>query len=171
MLCFLAFSNANFPFGKKGEKINYRKFAIMLFFFREFIFICKIIYNQNKMKKLLITTICAGILCLSACKKEDDTKSTTTTPTTNTTPTLNKDNLVGKVWESQSGTTQHDFKANGIYSVSGTWAWLNNSDSMKLKQFTADVERIWYFKYCQGDSLECKLTSTGGWIKMKDHNW
>jgi len=122
-------------------------------------------------KKILFTIAAASLIAFGACKKDEDKKDDTNSGTT-TAPTLDKSNLYDKLWQTQSGATSHKFLANGNYidATGGTWKWLNNSDSMELIR-SGGSKQIWYFKYCQGDSMECTLGANGVIRKMRDHDW
>lgn len=79
---------------------------------------------NKKVKLALALLLAASIgLTLNGCKK-------TTDPGT-TTKTLNKSLLVGKTWYNDLGDEQLDIRANGKFSVYGTWKWVNNSDTFE----------------------------------------
>jgi len=58
-----------------------------------------------------------------------------------------------------------------VFRTDGTWKWLNNSDSMEIKMFSAGPPLVWYFNYCQGDSMEARGGSSGAYTKFRNYDW
>lgn len=126
------------------------------------------------MKKILFTIAATSLIIFGACKKEEDKKDDPTGGGgTAAEPTLDKNLLTnsGKIWQPQANNPKLDFKANGVFSNSGTWVWLNNSDSMEIKMFASGPTLVWYFNYCQGDSMEARTGSSGAYTKFRDRDW
>lgn len=71
---------------------------------------------------------------------------------------LQKELLYNKIWEN-SGGHQHHFKDGGLYKGTGTWKWLNNSDSMEIKSNGGAKPLIWVFHWNTETQMEC---SQGG---------
>lgn len=99
------------------------------------------------MKKVLAIALLALTLALVNCK---DKGTTDPTPT----KTLNKSLMVNKYWKTTTGIPLDNyFRSDGKICSSdgqmvfGTWAWLNNSDS--LEKVDATLGRsVWYVGYC-----------------------
>ncbi len=120
------------------------------------------------MKNFKIVLAAVSLLfVLHACKEK-----TTTEPTP--AKTLNKELLYNKTWYSQIGH-KHKFNDGGVYKTSGTWQWLNNSDSMEIQEIPNDLKYKWYFKSCTSTEMECTLGSDGkranAWVLYKDTPW
>lgn len=83
---------------------------------------------NKKVNLALALLVAASIgLTLNACKKTTDPDPGTTTKT------LNKTLLVGKTWYNDLGDELLDIRANGKFSVYGTWKWVNNSDTFEFQ--------------------------------------
>lgn len=83
---------------------------------------------MNKKVNLAFALLVAASigLTLNACKKTTDPDPGTTVKT------LNKTLLVGKKWYDDPGTEVLDIRAGGMFSTTGTWRWVNNSDTFEF---------------------------------------
>lgn len=117
------------------------------------------------MKKLLFILGLGMALTFGSCSKDESTGGTSGEKK------LDKSNILSKEWESQDGSLKHQFRTDGSYRQPGfgTWEWLNNSDSMEITSTGKTL--IWYFDYCEGDELQCRLGKSGNPVVMKDHDW
>ena len=87
--------------------------------------------------------------------------------------TLSKSLIVNKYWKTTSGVPlDHYFRSDGKICSSdgqmvfGTWAWLNNSDS--LEKVDATLGRsVWYAEYCTDTELKMKLSKSVWFIYTK----
>ena len=87
-----------------------------------------------KLFKLLAVTafiLLAGSMV--SCKKSSDASAA---------KTLNKSTLTSKAWYNQGGSIIHDFRGNNVYSNTGTWRWVNNSDTLKSCQVQGALKPI-----------------------------
>jgi hypothetical protein len=104
------------------------------------------------MKKLFAISLFMLTLALVNCKDES---------TDDPTPakTLNKSLLTDKYWVCE-GVTDHYFRSDGKYCnpsgtvETGTWQWLNNSDSLEVVDFTGRY--VWYVKYCTETEMSAR---------------
>jgi hypothetical protein len=84
------------------------------------------------MKKSILTAALLfglGTFFMTSCGPDDGGTTTTPTPT----KTVDKTKLVNGGWYVQGQKDySHIFYSNGKYNNSGSWEWLNNSDSMKV---------------------------------------
>ncbi len=113
------------------------------------------------MKKILAITLLALTLALVNCK---DKSTEDPAPA----KTLNKSLMVNKYWKTTTGVPlDHYFRSDGNICSSdgqmvfGTWAWLNNSDSLE-KVYTSSGRSVWYAEYCTDTELKMKV-SKGDW--------
>ena len=113
------------------------------------------------MKKIIAITLVALSLALVNCKDKsnDDPEPA---------KTLNKSLMTNKYWKTTNGITlSHYFGSNGKcylpdgITESGTWQWLNNSDSLE-KVETNFGRTVWYAEYCTETELKMKI-SKGDW--------
>ena len=108
------------------------------------------------MKKVLAITLMALTLALVNCKDK-----TTEDPAPKT---LNKSLMVNKYWKTTTGVPlDHYFRSDGKICSSdgqmvfGTWAWLNNSDSLEKVDATLGSS-VWYAEYCTDTELKMKVS-------------
>ena len=111
------------------------------------------------MKNQAIAIILA-FFAFTACKKS----STTSDPP----KTLTKSLLYNKTWYNQGPTISNYFNSNGKYGASGTWNWLNNSDSMEIISGTREV---WYFDLSAAHEYSARHGKNGASILFKDAKW
>ncbi len=113
----------------------------------------------KSMKKLLLIVFLIPILN-TGCKDDE-------TPTTGgNTDTLNKELLYDKLWLNEPATISHMIKADGTYSVSGTWEWVNGTDTMK----TINNTKTFYWVFNKGntaDKMETKLRGENNWEEFR----
>lgn len=123
---------------------------------------------KNLFRLAAYTFLLTGLVFAYSCK--DDTTQTEPEPE----KTLNKALLYDKVWYAQDGQ-KHEFKTGGVYRSTGTWEWLNNSDSMAIKATSNSQTFKWYFKYCTEHEMACTFgwdgKATNSWIIYKDQEW
>lgn len=99
-----------------------------------------------------------------ACGGKDDNP----TPTTKT---LDKAKLVGKKWYSQNSVSTHDIKLNGVYSIDGTWKWINNSDTMEIVPSAGLQKENWKFYWSTDKEMACDRVGETGQVLYKDAPW
>jgi hypothetical protein len=114
----------------------------------------------------------AGILLMltcifSACKKEE---TTTTTPAV-VTKTLNKGTLTPKKWYSEGSSVIHDFKANGVYNVSGSWSWVNSSDTMQIVTQSGFPPVYWKMFWNTTTEMSAERIDQKVTLLFKDKAW
>jgi len=123
-------------------------------------------------KTLAWAIVPALLIGFSACGDDDTTPPSTTTPT----KTLNKTSLTNnKVWWNKGSGIKHDFKPDGKYKSSGTWRWINNSDTMEIIGTLGDQPQKYRFAWNSETELECeRISGTGqgsGLFLMKTTEW
>ena len=114
----------------------------------------------------------AGILLMitcifSACSKEE----TTTPPPAVVTKTLNKGTLTPKKWYSEGSSVIHDFKANGAYNVSGSWSWVNNSDTMQIVTQSGFPAVYWKMFWNTDKEMSAERVDQKVTLLFKDKAW
>lgn len=123
------------------------------------------------LKQLSWALLPALIIGFTACGDKDET---TPTPTTPAAKTLNKTSLTNnKKWYSKGGAIFFDFKPNGQYHSSGTWRWINNTDTMETIGSTGTPLK-YLFLWNTETELECsRVLPSGveGPILMKTTEW
>ncbi|MFT5723466.1 MAG: hypothetical protein ACI9JN_000579 [Bacteroidia bacterium] len=78
--------------------------------------------------------------------------------------TLNKELLYDKQWSNESRTIVHIFNSDGTYATLGTWAWINNSDTMKVHENGTNKDFTWVInKGNTADKMEAKLHTGNSW--------
>ncbi|MDP2174454.1 MAG: hypothetical protein Q8K70_00945 [Bacteroidota bacterium] len=129
--------------------------------------------NKKTIKQTAWALLPALIIGFTACGDKDET-----TPTTTPTPTktLNKTSLTNnKKWYNQGSTIQHDFKPDGKYKSSGTWRWINNSDTMETIGSLGGTPLKWRFIWNTETEAQCERITTGGQpsngFLMKTSEW
>ena len=118
------------------------------------------------MKKVLILSVAVllgSALLISSCKNKDEDPEPD--------KTLVKENLYDKDWYNQGATVKHVFHTNGDYGASGSWRWLNNSDSMEIEAFNGAPKHVWYFEWTTNTEMSCRAGSKGEFALFKDHVW
>ena len=112
---------------------------------------------------LSVAVLLGSALLISSCKNNDEDPEPD--------KTLVKEKLYDKSWHEKSKTVIHDFHSNGKYSISGSWQWLNNSDSMEIIPFNGGNAQIWYFEWSTDTEMSCRNGHQGGYTLYKDHEW
>lgn len=107
------------------------------------------------------------VLIFSACSKED---TTTTTPAV-VTKTLNKGTLTPKKWYSEGSSVIHDFKANGAYNVSGSWAWVKTSDTMQIVTQSGFPAVYWKIFWNTETEMSAERVDQKVTMLFKDKAW
>jgi hypothetical protein len=104
---------------------------------------------------------------LSACSKEE------TTPSTNTpaVKALNKATLTPKKWYSEGSSVIHDFKAGGAYNVSGSWSWVNNSDTMQIVSQSGFPAVYWKIFWNTDTEMSAERVDQKVTMLFKDKAW
>lgn len=112
----------------------------------------------------------AIIIGFSSC---GDNKTKDPTPAAKT---LNKTSLTNnKIWWNRGSGIRHEFKSNGQYKTTGTWRWINNSDSMEIVGSTGSTPFKYRFIWNSETELECeRMLASGrgnGLFIMKTSEW
>jgi hypothetical protein len=128
--------------------------------------------KKLNLKTLVWAIVPALLIGFSACGDDEPTPPSTTTPT----KTLNKTTLTNnKVWWNKGSGIKHDFKPDGKYKSSGTWRWINNSDTMEIIGTLGDQPQKYRFAWNTETELECeRISGTGqgsGLFLMKTTEW
>lgn len=116
------------------------------------------------MKKGLIYLLAITMIAFAAssCKKsesESDVK------------TLNKGTLTTKPWYNKGGTIIHQFKPGGYYASSGSWKWVNNSDTMEIVSTNGGFKTYWKFYWNTDKEMSCQKVGTPAAELYKDQLW
>ncbi len=120
---------------------------------------------KKNINLILIAALSATMFfAANACKKK-------TTTTTDAPKTLTKSFVSGKTWHTKNNTVSHIFNANGTYSNFGTWAWLNNSDSMLIDFKTGGLKETWYFEWSTEHEFSAKPSKKSAYQLFKDFKW
>ncbi len=103
-------------------------------------------------------------LQLEACKKDKDADAT---------KTLNKSTLTSnKTWYNQGSSIIHIFKSNGVYTNTGTWKWVNNSDTMEIVTVNGGFKTYWKMNWNTDHEMNCKRIGSGTSDELyKDQGW
>jgi hypothetical protein len=98
----------------------------------------------------------AATFTVSSCSKDDNPK--TTTPT----KTLNKANIVDKLWQNQGGTRLYQFDSDGkvMGSAFFNWDWVNNSDTLMIKEGVTPYE-VLIIEWNTDTEMSCRYTGQG----------
>lgn len=107
------------------------------------------------------------VLIFTACSKEEDS---TTTPVV-ATKSLNKGTLTPKKWYSEGSSVIHDFKANGAYNVSGSWAWVKNSDTMQIVTQSGFPAVYWKIFWNTDTEMSAERVDQKVTMLFKDKAW
>lgn len=103
------------------------------------------------------------MLAVVSCKKSDSSSEPA--------KTLNKSMLTPKSWFSKGGATIHDFRNNGIYSNTGTWKWVRNSDTMEIVTVSGGFKTYWKFYWNTEHEMNCQRVGTSEAELYKDNLW
>jgi hypothetical protein len=121
--------------------------------------------KQMTFKSLAWALVAGLTISFGACKKE------TTTPA-ETPKTLNKTTLTNnKTWYNQGSTIVHPFKSNGTYATTGTWKWVNNSDTLSIIMYSGDTETFWKVYYNTDTEMSCEKAGAGAAVLYKTSAW
>jgi hypothetical protein len=106
-----------------------------------------------------------------ACKKEDP--ATNNNQNQNPVKELNKTTFTPKKWQTQGGSTTHDFKTGGVYGAkNGTWMWRNlKSDTMLIVTQSGFPETQWKFYWNTDHEMEGENLSNHILQKFRDTAW
>lgn len=84
---------------------------------------------------------------------------------------LNKDALYNKSWYNSNGA-QHYFRSDGVYNTSGSWRWINNSDSMMITSgVKGGSSEVWYFQWASSMEMTCRQGADGTWMLYRAQEW
>lgn len=126
--------------------------------------------KKASIKNIVWAIVPALVIGFTACKDKDDTTPTTTTKTLNKTSLTNN-----KKWYSKGSQIQHDFKPNGQYKSTGTWRWINNTDTMETIGSVGGTPLKWLFLWNTETELECRRVGSSGSMEsptlMKTTEW
>jgi PPE-repeat protein len=111
----------------------------------------------------LLLVVMATATFLFSCKKSD---SDSDGP-----KTLNKSTLTTKSWYNQGGTIIHQFKTGGYYANTGTWKWVNNSDTMEIVTVSGGFKTYWKFYWNTDHEMSCQKVGTSSSELYKDQLW
>ena len=121
---------------------------------------------QTKLKSTLLLLTAALAITMYSCSKEE---TTTETP-----KTLDKTKIYDKKWYSKDiqGTrnTIHA-KSDGTYSLSGSWKWINNSDTMEIIPGDGLTPYNFVFHWCTSNELSGNRVGDANPILFKDAPW
>jgi hypothetical protein len=98
-----------------------------------------------------MTVLFAGI---AGCSKKSDSGDSP--------KTLNKSSLTNnKEWYNQGSSIVHIFKSSGVYTNTGTWKWVNNSDTMEIVTVSGGYKTYWKFFWNTDNEMNCQRIATG----------
>jgi hypothetical protein len=89
------------------------------------------------LKRVIILGLGLAFLGFTGCKDKEETTNTSTGKLSD----ADKKKLIDKIWYPtiSSGGVNIEYKSGGIYrinkSLDGTWAWLNNGDTMTIVDY------------------------------------
>ena len=121
---------------------------------------------QFKLKSTLLLLTAALAITMYSCSKEEDT--------TETPKTLDKSKLYDKKWYSQEikgDYVIHHIKSDGSYAFSGSWRWINNSDTMEIIPSDGWAKEKWVFHWSTDKEMSCSLGASGTAALFKDAAW
>ena len=105
------------------------------------------------------------IIGISSCKD----KSTAIDP--EPAKTLNKTTLLDKKWYDKGSIIIHEFNSNGKYFTSGTWNWVNNSDTMEVMSSSGSPKVLWKIYWNTDNEMSCRWINNNQDILFKDKAW
>ncbi len=126
--------------------------------------------KTNKMNKKSIYNYVsalsmASILVFSACKGKDKDPETPA-------KTLNKTTLLNKLWHGKGGFERHEFKSDGTYIFTGTWKWINNTDTMEIDSDGSGSAKIkWKINWNTDKEMEAVRQGSNNPTLFKDAPW
>jgi hypothetical protein len=124
--------------------------------------------KKLNLKTLVWAIVPALLIGFSACGDDDTPPPSTTTPT----KTLNKATLTNnKEWYDKGSFIVHKFKSDGVYGSSGTWKWVNNSDTMEIVYIQGDPKVKWKFNWNTDTEMECEWIGNGPAELFKSTAW
>ncbi len=107
----------------------------------------------------------ASLPAINSCKKKESEPA----------KTLNKSTLTNnKAWYNQGSTIIHQFSSNGVYSSTGTWKWVNNSDTMEIVTVQGGFKTYWKIFWNTDHEMECQRVNIGSPTSKelyKDQGW
>jgi hypothetical protein len=115
------------------------------------------------LKSLLWLSIPLISVMAGACKKSDSDS--------NPAKTLNKSTLTTKAWYNKGGSIIHDFRANGYYSNTGTWKWVNNTDTLEIVPTQGGAKTYWVMYWNTDHEMSCQRVGTQSEELYKDQLW
>jgi hypothetical protein len=111
--------------------------------------------------RALLPLFCLGIMACSK-KKSDDSPA----------QSLNKGKLTNnKEWYNQGSSIVHIFKSNGVYTNTGTWKWVNNSDTMEIVTVSGGYKTYWKMYWNNDHEMSCQRVGTPSAELYKDQGW
>lgn len=115
-------------------------------------------------KKAFSILIIAGtIFGMTACKKDDNSSSSS--------KSLNKSTFAPKTWYNKGGSIIHVFSNNGVYSNTGTWSWKNNSDTLEIATVSGGAKTYWKVYWNTDHEMSCQRVGTSSPEDYKDQMW
>jgi K+/H+ antiporter YhaU regulatory subunit KhtT len=114
--------------------------------------------------RTLLFSILAVFIGIAACKKKEEEPA----------KTLNKSVITNnKFWHNKGSSIVHYFRSDGVYTSSGTWKWVNNSDTMEIVPTSTSVKSYWKFFWSTDHELQCQRVSgsTMSAEIFKDQAW
>jgi len=121
---------------------------------------------QFKLKSTLLLLTAAISITMFSCSKEE---TTTETP-----KTLDKSKLYDKKWWSQNikgDYILHHIKSDGTYSLSGSWKWINNSDTMEIIGADGLSPYKFVFHWCTTNEMSGNRVGAANTVLFKDAPW
>lgn len=112
--------------------------------------------------KHLLMAMPVIIMAFAACKKDSDSDAA---------KTLNKTTLTTKAWYNKGGTIIHDFRPKGIYSNTGTWKWVGNSDTLEIVPSSGGFKTYWKMYWNTDTEMSCQKTGTPSAELYKSQLW
>ena len=112
-------------------------------------------------KNLAGITLLLCALSFTACKKNDDSSAA---------KTLNKTTLTSKAWYNQGGSIIHDFRGNNVYSNTGTWRWVGNSDTLEIVPSAGGFKTYWKMNWNTDHEMNCRKVGSADEL-YKDQFW
>jgi hypothetical protein len=105
---------------------------------------------NKKYSRTLLLCLLATSLVFAACKKKEEEPA----------KTLNKAIITNnKFWHNKGSSVVHYFRSDGVYTSSGTWKWVNNSDTMEILPTSQSAKSYWKFFWSTDHEMQCQRVS------------
>jgi hypothetical protein len=121
---------------------------------------------QTKLKSTILLLTAAISITMFSCSKEE---TNTETP-----KTLDKSKLYDKKWyskEIQGTRSTIHAKSDGTYSISGSWKWINNSDTMEIIPGDGLTPYNFVFHWCTTNEMSGNRVGAANTVLFKDAPW